>query len=108
MSYIEKFLQTPQKLIYPYRILILKILSEKNDYIRFRDLREILKTTDSNLFSNLRGLEKDSLIESTIKIEGKTPKTYCRITSKGKDAYNNFCNSIIKVMNTDVLTIVNR
>jgi len=50
------------------------MLSEKEYYIRFRDLREFLKTTDINLFSNLRGLEKDSLIESTIKIEGKTQK----------------------------------
>lgn len=80
----------------------------KEDYIRFRDLREFLKTTDSNLFSNLRGLEKDSLIEATIKIEGKNSKTYCRITSKGKEVYSNFCKSIVKVMNTDVLTIANR
>ena len=87
----------PQKMFFPHRILIMKILSKQSE-IYFQDLKNKLNLTEGNLVSHLRALEKEGLVTFRKEINGKKVRTINCITSKGKKLYKEFCESMIEVL----------
>ena len=87
----------PQKMFFPHRILIMKILSKQSE-IYFQDLKNKLNLTEGNLVSHLRALEAEGLTTFRKEINGKRVRTMNCITPKGKELYKEFCESMIEVL----------
>jgi len=65
-----------------------------NDHIDFISLKEILETTDGNLASHLRALEKGGMLTVQKQFVGRKPKTTYRITTHGKKQFENHINAL--------------
>ena len=58
-----------------------------NDWVEFKELKNLLDLTDGNLASHITNLEKESYIEFKKEFVGKRPKTSYKATSQGKQAF---------------------
>jgi DNA-binding HxlR family transcriptional regulator len=56
----------------------------------FNFLKESTKTTQGNLSHQLKKLKEAEYIEINKKFVNNYPKTICRITNKGKSAFENY------------------
>jgi DNA-binding MarR family transcriptional regulator len=72
-----------------------------NPSLTFRELKEILKTTDGNLSVHARKLEEAAYITCEKSFDGRTPKTEYRLTTAGRHALHRYLDhmeSIIHMM----------
>jgi DNA-binding MarR family transcriptional regulator len=67
----------------PVRLGIVSALAV-NRSLSFRDLKDLLRTTDGNLSVHARKLEEARYISCTKHFEGRTPKTEFKITAAGR------------------------
>jgi DNA-binding MarR family transcriptional regulator len=58
-----------------------------NDWVEFKQLKEVLGVTDGNLASHITALEKKDLIEIRKMFVGKKPQTSYRVTMVGRKAF---------------------
>jgi len=79
------------------RLGIMSILmaSEEAD---FNYLKDKLKLTDGNLSSHLSLLEKEKYIKIKKKFIKKKPKTLCRMTEKGRQAFQEYLENLEKII----------
>ena len=63
-----------------------------NDSLGFKELRDILKTTDGNLSVHARKLEEGGYLTCNKSFVGRTPHTEYRITAEGRDALRRYLN----------------
>jgi len=75
------------------RLGILSILASVEE-ATFNYLKETIGTTDGNLSANLMKLEESGYISITKTFSGKKPKTTCRITKKGLDAFRTYLRNL--------------
>jgi len=75
----------------PVRLGIVSALAV-NSSLSFRDLKELLETTDGNLSVHARKLEEATYISCSKHFQGRTPKTEFRITSAGRRALEDYLN----------------
>ena len=61
-----------------------------NNSLSFRDLKQLLKTTDGNLSVHARKLEEAQYIDCKKSFDGRLPKTIYRLTSAGRKALMNY------------------
>jgi DNA-binding MarR family transcriptional regulator len=61
-----------------------------NESLTFRELRDLLHTTDGNLSVHARKLEEGEYIRCTKSFEGRVPKTEYRITASGRRALQRY------------------
>ena len=73
----------------PVRLVIVSALAV-NEALSFRDLRDLLETTDGNLSVHARKLEDAAYISCTKHFEGRTPKTEFKITASGRRALEKY------------------
>ncbi len=73
----------------PVRLGIVSALAV-NPSLSFRDLKDLLNTTDGNLSVHARKLEEASYLSCTKQFEGRTPKTEFKITSAGRRALEDY------------------
>jgi DNA-binding MarR family transcriptional regulator len=57
-----------------------------NDRMSFKELKELLKTTDGNLSVHARKLEEAQYVECQKSFDGRLPKTMYRLTAAGRKA----------------------
>lgn len=57
------------------------------DWVEFRELKELLDITDGNLASHVSALEKKAYLEVKKEFVGKKPRTSYRVTNSGKKAF---------------------
>lgn len=69
------------------RLGIMSILMV-NEWVEFKELKNLLKVTDGNLASHLAALEKKLLIEIHKEFVGKKPRTTYNATKQGKELFN--------------------
>ncbi len=67
----------------PVRLGIVSALAV-NPSLSFRNLKDLLSTTDGNLSVHARKLEEARYISCTKHFEGRTPKTEFKITAAGR------------------------
>jgi len=61
-----------------------------NDSLSFRELKQLLKTTDGNLSVHARKLEEAQYIDCKKSFDGRLPKTMYRLTAPGRKALMNY------------------
>jgi DNA-binding MarR family transcriptional regulator len=61
-----------------------------NDALSFRELKQLLKTTDGNLSVHARKLEEAQYIDCQKSFDGRLPKTMYRLTAPGRKALMNY------------------
>jgi DNA-binding MarR family transcriptional regulator len=72
-----------------------------NESLSFSDLKQLLQTTDGNLSVHARKLEEAQYVTCTKSFEGRVPRTRYRLTSAGRQAFENYINhmeALIRVM----------
>ena len=79
------------------RLGIMSILmaSEEAD---FNYLKDRLKLTDGNLSSHLSLLEREKYIKIKKRFVKKKPKTLCRMTEKGRQAFQEYLENLEKII----------
>jgi DNA-binding HxlR family transcriptional regulator len=82
----------------PVRLAIISILM-KVKQADFNYLMEITKTTQGNLSHQLKRLNDEEYIEIVKTFNGNYPQTICKITSKGKKAFEKYVGDIKKYLN---------
>jgi DNA-binding MarR family transcriptional regulator len=73
----------------PVRLAVLTILVSVRE-ADFTYLKEATATTDGNLSTHLSKLEQAGYIEITKQFVGKKPQTRCRLTDRGRTAFQNY------------------
>lgn len=68
------------------RLGIMSVLSV-NEVLDFNALKELLETTDGNLASHLKALEKESFVAVEKTFVGRKPNTRYYVTILGKKAF---------------------
>ncbi len=69
-----------------------------NEWVDFNSFKELLETTDGNLASHLKALEKRELITVQKQFIGRKPKTSYRATAKGKISFQNHLDAMEKII----------
>ena len=81
----------------PVRLAIVSVLI-KVKQADFNYLMEITKTTQGNLSHQIKKLNEAEYIEVEKTYKGNYPQTICRLTAKGKKAFENYVESIKKYL----------
>ena len=84
MNELNKLIHEPARL----RIMATLISLARAEQIDFRSLAELLELSDGNLGSHLQKLEAAEYIEIEKTFEGKRPRTFVAMTTKGRKAFN--------------------
>ena len=80
---LDEYDHINSKIFTPTRILILNLIKFHREGLQFRELKEGIKISDGNLYSNLEMLKNLELIESEkVQIDNKKLEIYT-ITEKG-------------------------
>ena len=79
------------------RLGIMSILMV-NDYADFKMLKEMLGTTDGNLASHSKALEKAEYIKVEKQFIGRKPNTRYSVTPIGKIEFNKHINALEKLI----------
>ncbi len=79
------------------RLQIMSVLMV-NDRYDFNSLKELLDTTDGNLASHLKGLEKEEYIVVYKTFLGRKPNTTYEATEKGKTAFRQHLDALEKLI----------
>jgi len=61
-----------------------------NESLSFKELRELLKTTDGNLSVHARKLEDADYVRCVKSFEGRVPRTNYRLTASGRKALQRY------------------
>lgn len=65
---------------------------------QFTYLKELIRTTDGNLSVHLKKLEDAGYIAVKKKFVRRRPQTLCRITSKGRKAFEKYVDALEKII----------
>lgn len=69
-----------------------------NDWVTFKEMKQLLGVTDGNLASHANGLEKTEYIEIKKEFIGKKTSTSYRITQMGRIEFTNHLNLLEKLI----------
>ncbi|MGC4128833.1 MAG: transcriptional regulator [Bergeyella sp.] len=69
-----------------------------NDWVDFKEMKDLLDVTDGNLASHSSALEKAGFIEVKKEFVGKKPKTSYRVTQSGRQAFTEHLNALEKLL----------
>ena len=79
------------------RLGLMSILTV-NNWVSFKDIKNILDVTDGNLASHIQALEKVSFLEIRKQFIGKKPLTTYKITKIGRKAFEEHINGLEKLL----------
>ena len=79
------------------RLGLMSILTV-NNWVSYREMKNLLDVTDGNLASHIQALEKNSFIEIKKQFIGKKPLTTYKITKNGKKAFEEHINGLEKLL----------
>lgn len=69
-----------------------------NDWVDFKEMKELLDITDGNLASHITALEKKGYVEVKKEFVGKKTKTSYRVTQIGRLAFGQHLNTLEKII----------
>lgn len=69
-----------------------------NDRLDFTALKEFLNVTDGNLATHMKKLEAESFVESEKSFIDNKPNTKYFMTTKGKEAFDNYLNIMEQII----------
>tara|TARA_Y100000385_G_C13027806_1_gene609270 strand:- start:711 stop:1001 length:291 start_codon:yes stop_codon:yes gene_type:complete len=80
------------------RLGLMSILSV-NQWVSYKEVKNLLNLTDGNLASHIQALEKINFIEIKKQFIGKKPLTTYRVTNIGKIAFSEHISGLEKLIN---------
>ena len=80
------------------RLGVMSILSV-NEWVCYKEIKNLLDLTDGNLASHIHALEKINFIEIKKQFIGKKPLTTYRVTKIGKNAFKQHISGLEKLIN---------
>jgi DNA-binding transcriptional ArsR family regulator len=86
----------------PTRLKIMAALAglDEGSRVDFNFLLELLSLSDGNLSAHLQKLEKAELIGVEKEFVNRYPKTWARITEKGRRAFEEYVDSLERIIGT--------
>lgn len=84
------------------RTQIVSLLSKNLEGLSFKEIQENLNLTQGNLSSHLKTLEDAGYIEIEKFFENKRPKTLCRLSKVGQEAFYNYLENLEKLIKGDL------
>ena len=84
MAKLDTIIHQPVRL----KIMSALISIDAEEKVDFTYLKKLLELTDGNLGAHLNKLEEAGYIKIEKVFVSKKPKTYIRLTGKGRDAFN--------------------
>ena len=72
------------------RLGILTSLADYREGLSFGELRDLCGLTDGNLSRHVQILEEAGLIDVTKGFEGRRPHTSCKLTSEGRQRFDDY------------------
>ena len=81
----------------PVRLAVVSVLI-KVKQADFNSLMEVTKTTQGNLSHQLKKLQEAEYIEIEKTFKGSYPQTICKLTTKGREAFEQYVISIKKYL----------
>jgi DNA-binding transcriptional ArsR family regulator len=93
----EKFEELDPVLNTPVRLAIVSVLIKVRQ-ADFNTLMEITQTTQGNMSHQLKRLNDEGYISTEKSFKGNYPLTTCKLTPKGKKAFENYVESIKKYL----------
>jgi DNA-binding transcriptional ArsR family regulator len=84
----------------PVRLAIVSLLA-CTETVDFLFLQTELGLTKGNLSSHLSKLEKTEYVEIEKTYRGKRPLTLCRLTDRGREAYDDYCETVSTFFEND-------
>jgi DNA-binding HxlR family transcriptional regulator len=85
------------------RLQIMSVLVV-NDRYDFNSLKELLDTTDGNLASHLKALEKEEYMMVHKSFLGRKPNTTYEATDRGKQAFKQHLDALEQIIRNQKLT----
>lgn len=79
------------------RLHIMSVLAA-NDSFDFKALRELLETTDGNLATHLKALEKEKYLNVIKSFIDRKPNTRYRITERGRTAFKKHIDAMAELV----------
>ena len=79
------------------RLGLMSILSV-NNWVSYKDIKDLLEVTDGNLASHIQSLEKINYLEIKKQFIGKKPLTTYKVTEIGKKAFKNHIEGLEKLL----------
>ena len=79
------------------RLGLMSILSV-NEWVSYKEIKNLLDLTDGNLASHIQALEKINFIEIKKQFIGKKPLTTYKVTKTGKKAFEEHINGLEKLL----------
>ncbi len=80
------------------RLGLMSVLSV-NEWVSYKEIKNLLDLTDGNLASHIHALEKINFIEIKKQFIGKKPLTTYRVTIIGKNAFKAHISGLEKLIN---------
>jgi predicted ArsR family transcriptional regulator len=69
-----------------------------NEWVDYKQLKEMLSVTDGNLASHISALDKHEYVEVRKQFIGKKPNTSYRVTSAGRKAFGDHLDALEKLL----------
>ena len=79
------------------RLGLMSILSV-NNWVSYKEIKDLLEVTDGNLASHIQSLEKINYLEIKKQFIGKKPLTTYKVTEMGKKAFENHIKGLEKLL----------
>lgn len=79
------------------RLGLMSILSV-NNWISYKEIKDLLEVTDGNLASHIQSLEKIKYLEIKKQFIGKKPLTTYKVTKMGKEAFEKHIEGLEKLL----------
>ena len=79
------------------RLGLMSILSV-NNWVSYKEIKDLLEVTDGNLASHIQSLEKINYLEIKKQFIGKKPLTTYKVTETGKKAFKNHIEGLEKLL----------
>lgn len=90
---LEKFEPLDPVVHSPVRLAVLSVLVAARD-VDFNSLKRMTETTDGNLSTHLAKLEEAGYVSVKKSFRGKKPLTTCRLTEKGRTAFDRYLKAL--------------
>jgi DNA-binding MarR family transcriptional regulator len=74
-----------------------------HDALTFTELRDLMQTTDGNLSVQARRLEEAGYITCQKRFEGRKPKTTYRLTTRGRNALEDYLQVLSEMLPPEML-----
>ena len=95
---LAKVITELDKLLHEKARLAIAAILFRTNRADFNALKRLLKTSEGNLATHLRTLERAGYLKVEKRFVGRKPQTLYELTDKGKKAYRKYLGNLAKIL----------